>query len=66
MLRNYILDGNPCTRDCPDRSPGCNCEKRKAWVAEKNKWKDIIYKDRERNALLDKMTMSKKKKMRMR
>ena len=22
---------NPCTRDCPDRQPGCNCEKRKAW-----------------------------------
>lgn len=22
---------NPCTRDCPDREPGCNCEKRKAW-----------------------------------
>ena len=22
---------NPCRRDCPDRTPGCNCEKRKAW-----------------------------------
>lgn len=66
MLRNYILDGNPCTRDCPDRYPGCNCEKRQEWVVEKKKRKDIVYKDRERNALLDKMTMSKKKKMRMR
>lgn len=22
---------NPCTRDCPDRRPGCDCEKRRAW-----------------------------------
>ena len=22
---------NPCTKDCPDRKPGCECEKRKAW-----------------------------------
>ena len=22
---------NPCRRDGPDRAPGCNCERRKAW-----------------------------------
>ena len=32
---------SPCTRECPDRKPGCNCEKRKAWKAEneaQKKW----------------------------
>jgi len=23
---------NPCTRECPDRTPGCECEKRRAWL----------------------------------
>ena len=23
----------PCRRDCPDRVPGCSCEKREAWLA---------------------------------
>ncbi len=23
----------PCRRECPDRTPGCNCEKRAAWRA---------------------------------
>ena len=22
---------NPCKRDCPDRFPGCDCERRHAW-----------------------------------
>ena len=30
---------NPCTRDCPDRRPGCDCEKRRAlkWQLERIK-----------------------------
>lgn len=35
------LHSNPCGPDCPDRRPGCNCKKRKAWKAEneaKKKW----------------------------
>ena len=31
---------NPCTRDCPDRAPGCNCEKRKAWKFYRAQAKD--------------------------
>ena len=31
---------NPCTRDCPDRAPGCNCEKRKAWKFQQAQAKD--------------------------
>ena len=23
---------NPCTKECPDRTPGCECEKRRAWL----------------------------------
>ena len=25
---------SPCTRECPDRKPGCDCEKYRAWKAE--------------------------------
>ena len=28
---------NPCTRDCPDRHPGCECEKRRAWKFQQKK-----------------------------
>lgn len=24
----------PCVKDCPDRAPGCCCEKRRAWLRE--------------------------------
>lgn len=26
---------NPCVKDCPGRAPGCCCEKRKAWLEER-------------------------------
>ena len=26
-----LMKDNPCRKDCPDRYPGCNCERRKAW-----------------------------------
>lgn len=28
------LLNNPCVRNCPERSPGCCCEKRKAWLGK--------------------------------
>ncbi len=31
---------NPCTRDCPERYPGCNCERRKAWKWQENRRKE--------------------------
>ena len=31
---------NPCRRDCPDRAPGCNCEKREAWKFQQAQIKD--------------------------
>lgn len=38
---------NPCQRDCPDRSPGCNCERRQAW-----KFQQAQLKERRRRAKL--------------
>jgi hypothetical protein len=32
----------PCERDCPDRYPGCYCEKKQAWDAEKEERKAKI------------------------
>ena len=34
---------NPCTKDCPDRYPGCECEKRRAW-----KWQQAQIKEAKR------------------
>ena len=31
---------NPCRRDCPDRAPGCNCERRKAWKFQQAQIRD--------------------------
>ena len=28
---NMMMRDNPCRKDCPERQPGCNCERRKAW-----------------------------------
>ena len=40
---------NPCTRDCPDRKPGCECEKRRAW-----KWQQAQAKEaRRRDSIVD-------------
>lgn len=36
---------NPCTRECPDRTPGCDCEKRKAW-----KWNQQQIKEAQKKA----------------
>lgn len=31
---------NPCTRDCLDRYPGCDCEKRKAYKWQQEQVKE--------------------------
>ena len=31
---------NPCTKDCPDRKPGCDCEKRKAYKWQQEQIKE--------------------------
>lgn len=38
---------SPCRPDCPDRRPGCDCEKRQAWKEEREKKKAWL---REQNA----------------
>ena len=37
---------NPCTRDCPDRFPGCNCERRQAWKFQQANLKEARRKAR--------------------
>lgn len=31
---------NPCTRECPDRTPGCNCERREAYKFQQTQEKE--------------------------
>ena len=40
-MTNYIE--NPCKRDCPDRRPGCCCQKRKEWVEQQKDIKNFLY-----------------------
>lgn len=36
-----IAKDHPCVRDCPDRFPGCNCEKLVAYKREKKEQKRL-------------------------
>ena len=37
---------NPCTRECPDRTPGCDCEKRKAYKWQQEQIKEAKKRER--------------------
>ena len=37
---------NPCTKDCPDRHPGCECEKRRAWIWQQEQIKEAKRRER--------------------
>jgi len=43
----------PCKRDCPDRKPGCYCEKKKAWDVKKWERKDAIHAAFEKDYAVD-------------
>lgn len=50
---------NPCTRECPDRTPGCECEKRRAW-----KWQQEQIKEaKKRESLIDSYVRARKRKI---
>lgn len=52
---------NPCTKDCPDREPGCECEKRRAWKWQQEQIKEARRKDNIVSAYKrDKIRSSKK------
>lgn len=38
---------HPCQRDCPDRQPGCNCERKQAWDQKRKELKDLRYKEKQ-------------------
>ena len=58
---------NPCTKECPDRRPGCDCEKRRAY-----KWQQEQIKEARRKESLvsvykrDKIRSSRRKHRRIR
>ena len=39
----------PCTPDCPDRKPGCFCEKKKEWNLKHEERKKVIREAKSRN-----------------
>lgn len=52
-MNNYLIKDNPCRRDCPDRYPGCNCDKREAWRDEYEAKKRRIYQQRNYSSMID-------------
>ena len=47
------MEGNPCTRDCVDRKPGCNCERRKKWRKGFETKKEKIYRSKNDMSMID-------------
>ena len=67
MVNSWVMSGNPCKRDCPERVPGCHCEKKKEFDALKEERKAIIKDAREKDKLLnsyEKMSAIRKRKRR--
>lgn len=67
MVNSWVMSGNPCHRDCPDREPGCNCQKKQDFNAQKEKRKAIIKDARDKDKLLnsyEKMSAIRKRKRR--
>ena len=52
-MNNYLMRDCPCTEDCPDRYPGCNCERRIEWKQTYNNKKAAIYKHRNNRSMID-------------
>lgn len=50
---NMLMSGHPCRRDCPDRQPGCNCERRKAWRAGYESKKTHMYRQKNDSSMID-------------
>ena len=41
-MATKIPDDMPCKADCPDRKPGCFCEKKKSWNEKRYAEKQAI------------------------
>lgn len=48
-----LMSGNPCRKDCPDRQPGCNCEKRREWRDGYEAKKRHIYQQKNDSSMID-------------
>lgn len=56
-MNNYLMKDHPCKRECPDRKPGCNCEKRKEFLKIKEERKEKIRKHKETQSMLDEISI---------
>ena len=48
-----LMKDNPCRKDCPDRYPGCNCERRKAWRDGYEAKKRHMYQQKNDSSMID-------------
>lgn len=55
-----LMSGNPCRKDCPERQPGCNCEKRRAWREEYESKKTHMYQQKNCSSMIDSVIVTGK------
>ena len=60
-FNSIAMRDNPCKRDCPDRQPGCNCERRKAWREWYEALKEEQYHNRVKAAVVESVLADGKK-----
>ena len=51
-MGNYIYRDQPCKSDCPDRQPGCYCQKKRDWDEQKNAKKQMIKEEKNKVGLV--------------
>ena len=49
---NMMMRDIPCRKDCPERTPGCNCEKRKAWREKYEGKKQRMYQQKNDSSMI--------------
>ena len=52
-MNSYIMKDNPCSPDCPNRKPGCDCELRKGFQKKKEERKQKIRKAKDRESMIE-------------
>lgn len=50
---NMMMREHPCRKDCHDRYPGCNCERRKAWREKYEGKKQRMYQQKNDSSMID-------------
>jgi len=51
-MSTKVPEDMPCKRDCPDRKPGCFCDKKKAWDERQREKKQQILDEKNKTSMI--------------